>query len=852
MEALLVGEKSEFFDQAKNILKDDDRINVDVAFSLEKSLELIKEKEYGAIVSNYKLSDDDALKFLKDIRKKRGIETPFILLSIHNEEDIAKEALNLGADRYLQKRDISNSGAEILLDAILEESGRWRTEKKLEKSEREKSMILKNTNDNIAYHDTNHNIKWANKSYAKVAGEKEEELKGKKCYKIWLDREEPCPSCPVEKALETGEVEEKEISSPEQEKSWLIRGAPIKNKNDEITGAIETALDITERKKMEKDLKKSEEKYRNLFNSANVSILVHDSSGKITSANQEATKILEMTEEELRKKDPDFWSGKLYDEDINRMDVPEFPTFKIINSGKPIQGEVIGISTDENEDKIRWFLFNGSPQFDEEGNLERIITYFQEITERKKLKERLKKEQLQLETLLSNLPGMAYRCKNDENWTMLFVSEGSLELTGYEPDELIENKVVSYKELIHPEDRDKIREDIQKALDKKEPFQLEYRINTADGGEKWVWEQGKGIFEDNGKAKALEGIIIDITNRKKTELELQRSRKEYKELIDGMNDTAWVIGLDGNFLEVNEAAVEKLGYSREELLSMKPHDIDAELDPGEITNLIETMPEDEVQVFETAHRTKDGEKIPIEISSSLITYKGETAILSIARDITERKEHKKREDFLHSLLRHDVRNKTQIVEGYLELMEEFDLPEEAEKYLEKTKDAVEAAVDIIKKVRTLREIDEKEEIGRVSLDSMLENAINEYRNQISEKGFEIEYEKPGVEVIGGPLLSELFSNLIENSIRHSEGDKIKISMEESNEEITILLEDNGKGIPNAYKTDIFERGFKKGETAGSGLGMFMVKRIVEEYRGSIEVKDSELGGAKFEIKLRKA
>jgi len=118
---------------------------------------------------------------------------------------------------------------------------------------------------------------------------------------------------------------------------------------------------------------------------------------------------------------------------------------------------------------------------------------------------------------------------------------------------------------------------------------------------------------------------------------LRLSEEKYRELINGMNDSAWVIDFDAKFIDVNNAAVKVLGYSREELLSMGPIDIYGNLTKEQILNLIKNMPADHIQVFETVHIAKDGTKIPVEISSSLVTYNGKQAILSIARDITERK-----------------------------------------------------------------------------------------------------------------------------------------------------------------------------------------------------------------------
>jgi len=129
----------------------------------------------------------------------------------------------------------------------------------------------------------------------------------------------------------------------------------------------------------------------------------------------------------------------------------------------------------------------------------------------------LEESQRVLTTLMANLPGMAYRCRNDKEWTMEFVSEGSLILTGYEPSDLIGNKKVSYAELVHPDDKQAVWDQVQAGLNKREPFQLEYRISTNQGDEKWVWEQGRGIFSAEGELLSLEGFITDITERKLAE-----------------------------------------------------------------------------------------------------------------------------------------------------------------------------------------------------------------------------------------------------------------------------------------------------------------------------------------------
>ncbi len=220
--------------------------------------------------------------------------------------------------------------------------------------------------------------------------------------------------------------------------------------------------------------------------------------------------------------------------------------------------------------------------------------------------------------------------------------------------------------------------------------------------------------------------------------------------------------------------------------------------------------------------------------------------------IQEREEAEEREDFLHSLLRHDVRNKVQIVKGYLELSRDYDLPEELEDYLSKAEKATQDSVEIIEKVRTLRELSAREETGEVELCSSLEDAIDKHEDVFEENNIELECQKEEIKVLGGTLLEELFSNLIENAVKHGDCDKIKISAEEETDTVTVTTEDDGCGIPDEDKDKVFEKGFKDEETGGSGLGLYLVKKIAESYGGSVEVKDSDLGGARFDVHLEKA
>ena len=123
-----------------------------------------------------------------------------------------------------------------------------------------------------------------------------------------------------------------------------------------------------------------------------------------------------------------------------------------------------------------------------------------------------KESERKLLTLLGNLQGMAYRCLDDREWTMLFLSEGCHKLTGYDPVDFIQHKSVAYNDLIHPDDRANVWKGVEQATARNKPFKLSYRIRTATGEEKWVYEQGVRVAHPVEGPQVLEGFITDITN----------------------------------------------------------------------------------------------------------------------------------------------------------------------------------------------------------------------------------------------------------------------------------------------------------------------------------------------------
>lgn len=131
---------------------------------------------------------------------------------------------------------------------------------------------------------------------------------------------------------------------------------------------------------------------------------------------------------------------------------------------------------------------------------------------------------------MHNLPGMAYRCKNDAQWSMVFLSEGSLELTGYAASDLVGNHLLCYDDIIVEEDRDYVRRAIDTAVENRTQFQMEYRIRAKSGTIKWVWEKGNAVYDKHNTPVYLDGFIIDVSARRKAEDDLKKAAQDMIEL----------------------------------------------------------------------------------------------------------------------------------------------------------------------------------------------------------------------------------------------------------------------------------------------------------------------------------
>ena len=214
-----------------------------------------------------------------------------------------------------------------------------------------------------------------------------------------------------------------------------------------------------------------------------------------------------------------------------------------------------------------------TPMLDTQGNLIGVLGIARDITEIKQTERNLQAAEERYGTLISNVPGITYHCACDAHWTMAFISDEVESITGYPASDFIGNTVRTYASIIYPEDEKLVDEAVQLGLNKHRPYIIEYRIITVNEDIKWVYEKGKGVYDNNGKLERLDGVIIDITERKHAEVEVGQLRNYLSNIIDSMPSIIIGVDIEGTVTQWNSGAEQSMKLSTKEAVGQPLNEV---------------------------------------------------------------------------------------------------------------------------------------------------------------------------------------------------------------------------------------------------------------------------------------
>lgn len=467
--------------------------------------------------------------------------------------------------------------------------------------------------------------------------------------------------------------------------------------------------------------------------------------------------------------------------------------------------------------------------------------FIRDVTEKKQLELKLRESEERYRTIFENSIFGIYRTTPDGK--ILDANPALVEMLGFDSKEELCQRDINIEGFIDPKDRYEFLKIIEIENEIMGSRSTWVRKN---GAHIQVREYAIKVCNNNGETLYYDGIVEDISKEIENERISLRRKALYEGLFEGALEGIILVDMNGIVTQVNNEFLKMFGYSRNELVGVPIDEkISSESYRGESRLLTDSVFKGESLQLETIRRRKDGREISVSIISSPILLDNEMiGAFGIYRDISQRVRNEERirelNDTLkdiNKILRHDIKNNLMII------MQSSDIAIQ----MNNTK-----SIDIIKKTaeRCNNLIERMKEYESVVSDDLdcTKYSVREIIEQVM-KGMKIEYKISSE--LDFDVDSEFFSviqNLVMNSIRHGNTDRIEFFLEDTHNSYIIEVKDFGIGIPKKIKANIFEQNFSYGKTKGTGIGLAIVKRIVERHNGMVSLVDSN-DGATFRISL---
>ncbi len=765
--------------------------------------------------------------------------------------------------------------------------------------------ILDTIPDPIYFKDQNLNYRLVNKAFEDFLGRFKRDIIGKSTLDFW-EPEVANLFIEMDKALllKPGvQTHETEVIRGDGSKSlMMLHRASFADENGEIQGVLGIGRDISERNRSEQALRDLEARHKQILNAISDIIIVKSPSSRITWANTAFMDYYNLSEEDLF----DYIDSTFNDAATTQRYLEA--DRRVVQSGKTVVIDEEPITRHDGE--VRLFNTVKSPIFDSSGAVTAIVAVCRDITNSKITERALEESNRLFMTLIGNLPGMVYRCKPDDERTMLYASNGCINLTGYTPSELTHNRRVTFAALIHPEDIAKVRRAVKRAVEQQSTYQVTYRINAADGSTRWVWEQGAVEPITNSDELCLEGLILDITDKKAEE----ESRLRLATAVEQVAEAIMIMNYDGQIEYVNPGFTQVTGYSFEDALGRDPIFLSKGLhDDAHFTQLWATIKSGKAWKGRMKNMHKENRVIecdatisPVRDGSGKITN-----FVAVERDVTEMvnlegqlRQAQKLESVgsLAAGIAHEINTPIQFVgdnthflaDAFLDinkvlekaqLMIEETKPEdpcsvackelrdavancdvgfyreEIPSAIDQTLQGVDRVATIVRAMKEFSHPDTREKTP-IEVNKAITTTLTVARNELKYVAdVETEFGENLPAVMGYPgELNQVFLNLLVNAshaiakvVGEGSGEKGKITVRTYEEEDYLVVEvrDTGCGIKLEDRDRIFDPFYTtKPVGKGTGQGLAIARSVVVDKHGGKIDFETEIGrGTTFFVRL---
>jgi len=715
-------------------------------------------------------------------------------------------------------------------------------------------------------------VKLINKAGLDILEAESRDVLGKNWFDNFVPKSQRKAVKAVFKQIVAGEMKMSEffendiLTKTGKEKNISWHNSVIQDKNNFMV--ISSGSDVTEARRIARELSESERKYRTLVEFAGDSILFINTKGVIVEANKAITEKLGYEKE--------YIIGKKINE-LHDL-IPLESMKKIIsNFGGRLTGRHSSpytVTLMSRKKEIGFFEISGSLIREGKRKLG-VMAIIRDVNEREKSKLALRESEYKYRSLVANLPNAIYTVLPDKHRSCLFMSERWQKWTGYAPEAFYNNNHLWFK-TVHANDRKNLSLKLLTAFSEGKPYIAEYRLLQKNGKVLHVLDQGIPNKDKFGAVINYNGIVTDISRIKEVESELRNSEEKLRIIVDEIGDGVLVVDKKCNTLIFNKQASLISGFEKAEIMGKCYETVlkfVVESTGKEIKDFLKKSLKQGKEVAMKNHTLlvrKDGGKISIASSISVLRdLSGEIiGCVLVFRDISREREIDRMKSEFVSVASHQLKTPLSGIKWFTELLlreKVGELNEKQTDFINQIRVSNERLISLVTDLLNVSHIETNRnfEINKksVSIHKIIERVKALHANIAQKKNIQIVHQNGAIERlkinIDEDKIRQVFSNLVVNAVKYSKpGGQITIEAEERPGDVIFSVHDDGIGIEQKDFPKVFTKFYRgenaiKSETDGTGLGLYIAKAIVEAHGGSIWF-DSEINtGSTFYFLLKK-